>query len=289
MAESKGPGTETGGGAPGSMRRRSVAERIKPYGLTLVVMAVVFGISAVIGAHVRAGKDNKVSAPRGAAAPVVVPTGPVGSDTASPSPSATPAGPAYDVPVHGSTPVTITIVEDLRSPQSKAFYDEYAPTLTQMLLTGQVQLHYRLVTGTDAKYGGEGSLLAANAAACAQDQGRFTAFVDELFKNQPDPQSSTLASEHFLTKLALKAHKIKMISFQPCVEQRDHVGWVKKSQKDFAAAGLGDAPVVEINNVPVKDVQSGLTPRKLRKLVQSAAKKVIAVQATPAATNTMLG
>lgn len=287
MAESKGPGTEADGGAPGGRKRKSLIQRLRPYALTVLVMAVVFGGSALIGAHVRAGKDDKVTAPNGVAAAPVVPTGPVG---ASPSPSASPsAGKAFDVPVHGATPVTVTIVEDLRSPQSKAFYDEYAPVLTQLLTTGQMQLHYRLVTASDATYGGNASLLAANAAACAQDQGRFTAFVDELFKRQPDPKSGTVGSEHFLTDTALKAHKIKMTSFQPCIEQRDHVGWVKKSQADFAASGLGAIPVVEINNKPVADIQGTLTPQKLRTLVLAEAKKVIAVQATPSATDTMLG
>ena len=73
------------------------------------------------------------------------------------------------------------------------------------------------------------------------------------------------------------------------VEQDDHMGWVEKSQADFAAQGLGDAPVVEINNKPVKDVAGSLTPQKLRSLVLKEAKAVVAVQATPSPTNSMLG
>lgn len=287
MAESKGPGTKAGNSAPGGKKRRSLIVRARPYVLTTVIMAVVFGISALIGAHVRAGKDSKIAEPRGVAAAVVVPTGP--SDTASPSATPADQGPKFDVPVRGATPVTVTIVEDLRSPASKAFLNEYAPVLTQLLTTGQVQLHYRLVTGTDATYGGSGSLLAANAAACAQDQGRFTAFVAALFAEQPDPHHDAMANVSWLKSVAKKAHKIKMLTFQPCVEQRDHVGWVQKSQADFAASGLGDVPVVEINNVPVKDVQGSLTPQKLSKLVQNEAKKVIAAQATPSATASALG
>jgi protein-disulfide isomerase len=285
MTESKGP---QGGDAavPGKKKRKSPLDRVRPYAMTVLVMAVVFGGSALIGAHVRKGKDDKVKEPSGVAAPAVVPTGPA---AATPSPTDTPSGPKFDVPVRPSIPVTVTVFEDLRSPQSKAFHDEYSPVLTSLLTTGQVQIHYRLVTGSDKKYGGDGSLKAAAAAGCAQDQSRFTAFVDEVFKNQPDPQTDTLASEKELRELAKKAHKIKMPAFLPCIEQGDHVGWVNRSQADFAAAGLGDVPVVEINNKPVPDVQGSLTPQKLRSMVLAEARRVIKVQATPSPTDAMLG
>ncbi|SEN34700.1 DsbA family protein [Actinacidiphila rubida] len=283
MTESKGP--QAGDAAvPGKKKRKTPLDRVRPYAMTLVVMAVVFGGSAVIGAHVRGNKDTKVKEPTGAAAPVVVPTGP----QVSPSPTDTPKGPKLDVPVHPTVPVTVTVYEDLRSPVSKAFYDEYSPMLTQLLTTGQVQIHYRLVTASDKKYGGDGSLKAAAAAACAQDQTRFTQFVDQVFRHQPDPQTDSLAHEAFLKNLALKAHKIKMQTFEPCIEQGDHIGWVSTSQTDFAASGLGDVPAVEIDNKPVKDV-SGVSPQKLRSMILAEAKHVIAVQATPSPTSTMVG
>ncbi|WP_405589038.1 DsbA family protein [Streptomyces sp. NBC_01190] len=279
MTESKGPDKRDGTAVPGKKKRGSRIRRLRPYAFAVVAMAVVFGISAVIGAHVRAGKDDKISAPSNAVGPASVPTGP--SDAASPSPTATPSGPKLDLPVHPSVPVTVTIYEDLRSPASKAFAEEYKPTLDQLLTTGQVQLHYRLVTASDAKYGGEGSLLAANAAACAQDQGRLSQFVDQVYKNQPDPTSDKLAQESFLKKLALKAHKIKMATFEPCVQQRDHLGWAKKSQTEFAASGLGEVPVVKINDTTVKDVPGTLTPDKLHSMVLKEAKRVVAIQSGP--------
>jgi hypothetical protein len=281
MTESKGPDNQDGTAVPGKKKRGSRIRRLRPYAFAVVAMAVVFGISAVIGAHVRAGKGDKVSAPANVAGPAVVPTGP--SDTSSPSASPTATGPKLDLAVHPSVPVTVTVYEDLRSPQSKAFADEYQPVLDQLLTTGQMQIHYRLVTASDQKYGGKGSLEAGNAAACAQDQGRFTQFVDEVYKNQPDPSSDKLAKLSFLKQLALKAHKIKMSTFEPCLEQEDHLGWVKQSQSVFAASGYGDVPVVQINDTTLKDVATTLTPAKLHKLVLAEAKRVIAVQNTPSA------
>lgn len=37
--------------------------------------------------------------------------------------------------------------------------------------------------------------MAANAAACAQDQSRFTQYVQQIWDHQPDPHGDGLAGE----------------------------------------------------------------------------------------------
>jgi protein-disulfide isomerase len=284
MAESKGPDNPGGTALPGQKKRKGIVARLRPYAVGVMTLVVVFGGSALIGAHVRSNKDKKVSAPTGAVGAAVVPTGP--QDTASPSPTAS-SGPNLQVAVKPSVPVTITVFEDLRSPDSKAFADEYADTFRQLLTTGQVQLHYQLVTASDRTYGGSASEYAANAAACAQDQSRFTQFVQEIWDPQPDPKSDALAGEKLIKHFAVKAGKIKMANFEPCIEQGDHIGWVRKAQASYKAAGLDGVPAVEVNGKVVKDVRTSLTPAKLRTMVQKEAKRVIAIQATPTASPTL--
>lgn len=285
MTDSKGPGGK--GGSAGPKKRKGPIARLRPYAIGIAAMVVVFGGSAVIGAHVRANKDDKITEPNGVAAPAVVPTGPLSSASPSAAPS---SKPKLSVVVNPAVPVTVTVYEDLRSPDSKAFAQEYNPTLSQLLLTGEVRLHYRLVTASDQQYGGTGAKVAANAAACAQDQSRFSQFVKEVWDHQPaDPHSDALASKKLMEKLAKKAGKISMGKFQPCIEQGDHDGWVKESQTDFAAQHLGAVPVVQINDTFVQTVHTTLTPQKLRALVLAEARRVIAVQATPAPTNPMAG
>ncbi|WP_327288252.1 DsbA family protein [Streptomyces sp. NBC_01198] len=287
MTESKGPDTPGGSAAP-KKKRKTLFDRLRPYAIGVTAMAVVFGVSAVIGAHVRGNKDTKVSEPSGAVVAAQPPTSPP-PDGASPSPTPS-AGPKLGIPVHPTVPVTVTVYEDLRSPDSKAFHEEYEATFQQLLTTGQVQFQYRLVTASDQQYGGTGALVAANAAACAQDQSRFTAFVGELWKHQPtDPRNDALASEKLMKKLAAKAGKIKTASFDPCIEQLDHEGWVDESQRDFASSANGSVPVVEINGAVVKNVHSSLTPAKLRDQVLKEAKRVIALQATPTETPALAG
>lgn len=131
--------------------------------------------------------------------------------------------------------------------------------------------------------------MAANAAACAQDQSRFTQYVQQIWDHQPDPHGDGLAGRTLLKKLARETGGIMMGKFEPCMEQGDHNGWVKKSQADYAALGLGQVPALEINNVAVKNVHTSLTPKKLRAMVLKEAKRVVAAQATASPTPTLLG
>ena len=282
MTESKGPDKQDRTAAPEKKKRKTLLDRLRPYAIGATAMVVVFGGSALVGAHVRSTKDDKITAPSGVVGAAVVPTGP--DDTASASPSPAAGGPSLAVPVRPAVPVTITIYEDLRSPDSKSFATEYKDVFAQLLTTGQAQLHYRLVTSTDQQYGGDGSQIAANAAACAQDQSRFNQFVEQVYSHQPDPQTDGLASVNLMKKLAKKAGKISLGKFEPCLEQKDHEGWVLASQKDFVASKLGTAPVVQINGVNVPDVREKLDPQRLHTMVLNEARRVIAIQATPTPT-----
>lgn len=290
MTESKGPDNSGGTAAgPEKKKRRSLLDRLRPYAVGTVAMVVVFGGSAVVGAHVRDTKEDKVTEPKGVVGAAAVPAAPTAgaSPSASPSPSAG-GERKLAVPVRPAVPVTVTVYEDLRSPDSKAFDEQYRAVLDQLLTTGQVQLHHRLVTTSDQAYGGTGAEVAANAAACAQDQGRFTEFVRQIWDHQPAPGSDALADPKLMEKLAGKAGKIAMGTFEPCVQQGDHDGWVRQSQSAFAAQHLGDVPVVQVNGTTVPNVRTTLTPRMLRALVLQEVRRVVAARATPAATNTLL-
>src|SRR3982074_3700707 len=108
-------------GSKGLKARRG--SRLKPYIGTVVVLAVVFGGSALIGAHVRGAKEGTVKVPSGAS----------GQEKLA-------------LPVNPTVPVTLTVYEDLRSPASKAFAAQYKDTFDQLLASGQVRIEYRLVT-----------------------------------------------------------------------------------------------------------------------------------------------
>jgi len=124
----------------------------------------------------------------------------------------------------------------------------------------------------------------ANAAACAQDLGRFKEFVDQVWAAQPaNPQDDVFTSQKLMNKLARKAHKVDEAKFAPCVESRDHDGWVRKSQQEFTAAGFTTVPVVQLNDQTVAGAGGKkLTPSALSTLVRKAVKEAVAhPSATP--------
>lgn len=271
MAESKGSQGATGQAGPTASSAtsgpRSGWRRWRPYSAAIVAVAAIFVVSAVIGAHVRAGKNTTVKPPNGV-------------------PSAAP----LSIPVNPAVPVTVTVYMDMRSPQSKTFAESYASAFDYLLNSGQARIEYRLVTPTDAKLGGKGSAMAANAVACAQDQGKdqFEAYVKQLWKHQPERAHDKFASAAYLERLAdklpglPKTEKLQASEFVPCVNDDDHGGWVIASQKKYQRDGLGDVPVLQINGQTVSPAKDGLTPAKLVSLVQKAAALADA-QAAPSA------
>ncbi len=227
--------------------------RARPYSAAIIGVAAIFAVSAVIGAHVRAGEATNVKVPTG-------------------MPSTGPS--ALAVPIKPAIPVIVTVYEDFRSPESKAFAAQWQPTFHHLLVTGKAEMAYRLVTQTDVTAGGTGSLDAANAAGCAQDQGKtqFEGLVYELWKHQPAVSDDAFASDNYLDKLGRKVKGLQASLFVPCVKSLDHQGWVNASQSDYRKAGLGAVPVIQVNGVTVP--MKGLTPAKLDALVKKATDKV---------------
>ncbi|KUL46115.1 hypothetical protein ADL22_11475 [Streptomyces sp. NRRL F-4489] len=245
----------------GSGTTRSGSRRNwRTYAVSAVGLAVVCGAAAVLGQFARAGEATTFEAPSGAVAPSGAPSG----------------APKLDLPVRPTIPVTLTVYEDPRSPLSRDFAQRYAGTFAQLLASGQAQINYRLVTQSDKQYGGSGAKEAAAAAACAQDQGRFRQFMDQVWANQPAPEKDVFNNRALLKKLAKKAGKIQHDTFDLCLDRKQRQGWVTKSQAEYAASGLGPVPVVQLNGRTLADPATQLTPAKLTAMVAKEARQVAA-------------
>ncbi|MFE7299607.1 DsbA family protein [Streptomyces sp. NPDC057579] len=250
----------------GDATRKSSGGKWRTYTVTAVGLAVVCGAAVVVGQFSRASEATAFEAPSGA----------VGTSEAT----------KLALPVKPTVPVTLTVYEDPRSPRSRDFAQQYATTFAQLLASGQAQIEYRLVTQSDKEYGGTGAKEAAAAAACAQDQGRFPEFMDQLWQRQPAPQTDGLKDRKLLKEIAKKAGKIQHDTFDLCLDRNQRQGWVKKSQDDYAAEGLGPVPVVQINGRTLADPTTQLTPGKLATLVAKEARQVAATAKPGAAPTT---
>ncbi|WP_367323871.1 DsbA family protein [Streptomyces sp. HUAS ZL42] len=228
---------------------------------TLIVGAsivCVLGLAAVIGViAANTGKDDSSSDSSG---PVTAPSGAQGKDAL-----VIPAG-------KEGAKSTLTVWEDFRCPACQAFEDGYRSTIHELTDSGKLKVEYRLATLIDGIAGGTGSRNAANAAACAQDTGKFTAYHDVLYENQPPEADDAFAKNSELLELAAKVDGLDTAAFRTCVEDGTHNSWVVKSNEAFQKAGLNATPTVLLNGKNIYQDRT-MTPAKLKQMVEEAGKE----------------
>ncbi len=226
---------------------------------TLIVAAAVVGVlglATVVGViAANAGKDTSAKG-----GPVVAPSGATGKDalaiqTGKPEAKA-----------------TLTVWEDFRCPACKSFEDNYRETIHELEAKGLLKVDYHLVTLIDGNMGGSGSLKGANAAACAQDAGKFSEYHDILFQNQPEEIDDAYGKNAKLLELAGKVDGLVTPEFTACVEEGTHNSWVAKSHEAFAAGNFRGTPTVLLDGKDIfSDQADPLTPQKLKEKVEAGA------------------
>ncbi|MET7474554.1 thioredoxin domain-containing protein [Streptomyces sp. NPDC005648] len=245
-------------------RERLAAEREKQKSAerrrrTLIVGASVVGVlglAAVIGVvAANAGKDKSTKS----SGPAVAPSGAQGKDSL-----------AIPVGKDGAR-TTLTVWEDFRCPACQAFETTYRPTIHELTDSGRLRVEYHLVRLIDGNLGGTGSLRAGNAAACAQDAGKFRDYHDVLYENQPEETNDAFSDNSKLIELAGKVSGLDTATFRTCVNDGTHDSWVDKSNAAFKAGGFTGTPTVLLNGRNIYQDQT-MTPAKLKQLVQQADK-----------------
>ncbi|MFE9095123.1 DsbA family protein [Streptomyces sp. NPDC007264] len=218
----------------------------------VLALATVVGVLAA-----NAGKGGKES---DSAGPAVAPSGAVGKD-------------GLAIPVgRDSAKSTLTVWEDFRCPACQVFEATYRPTIHQLVDAGKLKVEYHLVTLIDGNMGGSGSRRAANAAACAQDAGKFVSYHDTLYRNQPKETQDAFGSDDRLIALAGKVPGLDTPAFQKCVQDGKHNSWVVKSNAAFQSGGFPGTPTVLLGGKNIYTDRT-MTPARLKLLVEEASKR----------------
>jgi len=228
-------------------------------GGAVAVLAIAVGVGLLVAGN-NADGGAAVAAPAGAAGrdKLVIPAG------------------------AGDAPSTLTVYEDFRCPACGQFEKTFTDTIHQLEDSGQIKVDYHIVRIIDGNTGGTGSLNAANAAACAQDQNKFRAYHDVLYANQPAESDDKFAQKAYLLQLADKVDGLTTPAFTTCVNKGTYDAWVKKSNSAFGQSGFNSTPTVLLNNTNVyADTQNPLTPDKFKQLVADANKGKKPGTATP--------
>ncbi|MEU8696815.1 thioredoxin domain-containing protein [Streptomyces sp. NPDC048680] len=240
---------------------------------TLIVSTAVVGVlalAAVVGviAANSGGKGSKNKA----SGPAVAPSGATGKDSLAIQVGADDA------------PSTLTIWEDFRCPVCAQFENAFRDTIHQLEQSGQLKVEYHLATLIDGNLGGSGSLKAANAAACAQDAGKFSAYHDILYRSQPQETDDAFGDNSKLIDLSKKVDGLDTPAFRSCVEDGTHDSWVQKSNTAFQKGGFQGTPTALLNGESIfpKKGNEPITVANLKKWVAEANKGKRTGTATPA-------
>lgn len=154
---------------------------------------------------------------------------------------------ADDDPVKGKKNAPVTIIEfsDFQCPFCGRFFAQALPLIEESYIkTGKVKLVYRDFPLSFHQYAQK----AAEAAECADEQGKFWEYHDKIFENQNALDTSSL--KQYAKDLGLDATK-----FNSCLDSGKMASEVQKDFKDGASYGVSGTPTFFINGVEVVGAQ----------------------------------
>jgi protein-disulfide isomerase len=134
----------------------------------------------------------------------------------------------------------IEIYEDFQCPACARFESISGEYIEEIITTKKAKVAFH----TLSFLGGE-SQIAANAAACSADEGKFLQLHKTLFANQPSENSGAWTPSYFST-LGLGLG-ISSPEYDKCVSGNKYLGWVKNVAEEGAKRNINSTPTVLIN------------------------------------------
>lgn len=182
------------------------------------------------------------------------------TDTTGTNPAAPTTAPQFvDVkvgalPVLGEKDAPVTIVEfsDFQCPFCRTFFeDTYAQLKTDYIDTGKVQLSYRHLP-LDFHPAAQ---ISAEAAECANDQGKFWEYHDLLYQKQAEKGTGTIEYTKDDIKTWMSELGIDAETFNQCVDGGTHTQAVKDDATYAATVGVQATPSFFVNGQKVEGAQ----------------------------------
>ena len=182
--------------------------------------------------------------------------------------SAAPAGvtATHGYPTGTAAKPVIDIYEDFQCPICEQYETNLGQHIESLATTGKASVVYHLLTFLDRSDTGAADTLksstrSANAGACAQNQGKFLAFHDVVYANQPTEGVGYTDAQ--LIAFGQKAGVPDMSTFTTCVRNQTYLG--------FLSVVSGEADTRQVSGTPTFFVDGKM-------LNFSSAKSFIGVQ-----------
>ena len=155
-------------------------------------------------------------------------------------------------PVLGNENAKVTIIEfaDFRCPFCEQYFTNTATQLyNDYIKTGKVKFYFR-----NFAFLGDASTVAANAAECANDQGKFWEYHDWLYKNQPPESDTSMYNTDSLTQAAVTLG-MNGNTFKDCLANKKDDSKAAKDLSDGQAAGVSGTPTFFVNGTALIGAQ----------------------------------
>ena len=124
------------------------------------------------------------------------------------------------------------------------------PALEESFVTtGQAKFEYR-----DYAFLGEPSIIAAESARCADDQGMFWPYHDLIYANVDNPNFDGLSREAL--DLYASYLELDMTIFAQCMDDRVHQDAVTQERQQAAAIGISGTPAILLNGELVTGIET---------------------------------
>ncbi len=176
-----------------------------------------------------------------------------GQNTGTPTVTQKPAGKVTidltNAMVLGDAKAPVTIVEyaDFQCPFCDRYYQQdQIQFISQYVNSGKARFVWK-----DYAFLGQESVWAAEAARCANDQGKFWAYHDYLYSHQGAENSGAFSKAN-LKKFAL-ALGLNASQFNTCLDTDKYASAVQQETQAGSAIGVSGTPATFINNQLVAD------------------------------------
>ncbi len=148
-----------------------------------------------------------------------------------------------------NAPIHIIEYGDFQCPFCLRFWKETEPQLIKEYVnTGQVYFEYRAYA-----FIGPESILAAEAAYCAGDQGKFWEYHDTLFTNWTGENVGDFTKEKLIQYA--ETLNLDMEAFEQCLSEGKHKETVEQDGVKAKTDGVHATPTFIINDVKIEGAQ----------------------------------
>jgi len=155
-------------------------------------------------------------------------------------------------PLLGTKGAKIAIVEfaDLRCPFCQQFTQNTEPQIIKNYVdTGKATFSFR-----QFPFLGPASTVAADAAECANDQGKFWDFHNYMYQHQPSESDISMYATDPLTTIAGQLG-MNTDTFRSCLSNKTDDAKAQADVQDGQKAGVNGTPTIFVNGIPVVGAQ----------------------------------